>query len=156
VARHAASPRDREAILAHIRSIFEAYIRGDRDMIRRTHTEDWTGFQNPSAKIERGIADYMKNAELSLETLQGKGFELLDSEIQVRGDVAIVYYVARYDFLDHEGHEESVPLRSIDVYERDGDDWIQCGSHISVIPAQATWKAAEPPKADHATNIASP
>jgi ketosteroid isomerase-like protein len=98
----------------------------------------------------------MKNAELSLETLKGKGFELLDSEIQVRGEVAIVYYVARYDFLDQDGHEESVPLRSIDVYERDGDDWIQCGSHISVIPSQPTWKAAEASKADHATNIASP
>ena len=130
---------DREEILAHIRSIFEAYIRQDRDAIRRTHTPDWTGFQNPSVRIERGIDAYMRNAELSLQTLRGKSFELLDAEVQVRGDTAIVYYVARYDFVHSDGQPGTVPLRSVDIYRREPDGWIQSGSHISVIPAEATW-----------------
>jgi ketosteroid isomerase-like protein len=132
--------RDREEILAHIRSIFEAYIRQDRETIRRTHARDWTGFQNPSGKIERGIDDYMKNAELSLQTLRGTGFEILDSEVQVRGDTAIVYYVARYDYVDSDGHAASVPLRSVDIYRREAEGWIQCGSHITVIPGEPTWE----------------
>ena len=131
--------RDRLEILDHIRSIFDAYIRQDRQMIRRTHTPEWTGFQNPSTGIERGIEAYMKNAELSLQTLRGTGFELIDSEVQLRGDVAIVYYVARYDYIGANGEKGSVPLRSVDIYERAPQGWIQCGSHIGVIPGRATW-----------------
>ena len=131
---------DRAEILAHIRSIFEAYIRQDRDAIRRTHASDWTGFQNPSARIERGIDDYMRNAELSLQTLRGTGFEILDAEVQVRGDTAIVYYVARYDYVHSDGHAGFVPLRSVDIYRREAGGWIQCGSHISVIPGDASWE----------------
>lgn len=131
--------KDREEILAHIRSIFEAYIRRDREAIRKTHTADWTGFQNPSTRIERGIQDYMRNADLSLQTLVGTGFEILDSEVQIRGDTAIVYYVARYDCVHSDGRASSVPLRSVDIYRRESDGWIQCGSHISVVPAEASW-----------------
>jgi ketosteroid isomerase-like protein len=137
----ATAARDRAAILEHIRSIFEAYIRRDRDAIRRTHTQDWTGFQGPSTKIERGLDDYMVNADLSLQTLVGTGFELFDTEVQFRGDVALVYYVARYDYRDAEGAAHAVPLRALDVYERDGEGWIQCGSHIAAIPAAPSWKA---------------
>jgi len=135
-----AQAKDRAAILEHIKCIFGAYIRKDRAAIRNTHTADWTGFQGPSVKIERGLEDYMVNADLSLKALTGTGFELLDTEVQFRGDVAIVYYVARYDYVGEDGHAGSLPLRSIDIYQRDGAGWIQCGSHISVIPQTATWK----------------
>ena len=52
---------DRQAILDHIHGIFQAFIRRDREAIRKAHTNDWTGFQGPSTKIERGLDDYMKN-----------------------------------------------------------------------------------------------
>lgn len=52
-----------ETVLAHIDDIFQAYLRKDREALRRTHTRDWVGFQGPSVKIERGIEDYMVNAE---------------------------------------------------------------------------------------------
>lgn len=136
---HVAS--DREEILAHIRSIFDAYIRQDRAAIRATHTEDWTGFQGPSTKIERGIADYMVNAERSLENLKGTGYEIRDTEVQIHGDIGIVYYVARYDYLDKEDQAGSLPLRSVDIYRREKGGWIQCGSHITPIPQGGAWGA---------------
>ena len=133
--------RGREEILAHIRSIFEAYVRQDRDTIRATHTEDWTGFQGPSTKIERGIADYMVNAERSLENLKGTGYEILDTEVQLFGDIAIAYYVARYDYVDKDGRGGALPLRSVDIYRRAKTGWIQCGSHITPIPQGGAWGA---------------
>lgn len=136
--------KDRDAILAHIHSIFDAYVRQDRDAIRRTHSTDWIGFQGPSTKIERGIDDYMKNAEASLQNLRGTGYELLDTEVQIHGDLAIVYYVARYDFEDRQGRAGSLPLRSIDVYRREKGDWIQCGSHITPIPTDGNWGEGKP------------
>ncbi len=130
---------DREQILAHIRGIFEAYVRRDREAIRKLHTADWTGFQGPSETIERGIEAYMKNAETSLANFIGTGYELLDTEVQVYGDVAIVYYVARYDYRDGDGGSGSFPLRALDVYRRESGEWTQCGSHIGAIPSGGKW-----------------
>ncbi len=132
---------DREEILAHIHGIFQAFLRRDRDAIRRSHTADWTGFQGPSTQIERGIDAYMVNADKSLSSLHGTGYELLDTEVQIHGDIGIVYYVARYDYRDADGKEGSIPLRSVDIYRRDGDGWNQAGSHITVIPSTASWSA---------------
>lgn len=133
------APKDREAILQHIRGIFDAYLRKDREAIRRMHTEDWVGFQGPSVKIERGIDAYMKNADASLQHLQGMGYEILDTEMQFYGDVALVYYVARYDYRDKSGQSHSLPLRSVDVYRKEGNEWNQAGSHIGVIPVTGAW-----------------
>lgn len=131
--------QDREQILQHIHSIFQAYLRQDRGAIRKTHTQDWTGFQGPSVKIERGVDAYMVNAEKSLQSLRGTGYELLDTEVQIYGDLALAYYIARYDYRDREGREGSIPLRSIDVYRREHGEWNQCGSHITPIPAEGDW-----------------
>lgn len=127
---------DRTEIIEHIHSIFQAYIRKDREAIRRTHSEDWTGFLLPSGKIERGIDDYMAYADRAIggESI-GVGYELLDTEVQIYGDIALVYYVARWDRRDSDGTIAHVPLRSIDVYRRDPGGWIQCGSHITAAPS---------------------
>ena len=133
---------DREQIVQHIHSIFQAFLQQDRDALRKTHTPDWTGFQGPSVKIERGIDAYMINAEKSLQNLPGTGYELLDTEIQLYGDMALVYYIARYDYRSQEGREGSIPLRSIDVYRRENGQWNQCGSHITPIPSGGDWGGA--------------
>lgn len=130
---------DRQAILNHIHTIFQAYLRKDRETIRRTHTPDWVGFQGPSIKIERGIDDYMVNAEKSMQHLDGTGYELIDTEVQIHGNLALVYYVARYDYRDAQSNEGSIRLRSIDVYRRENGVWNQCGSHIAPIPATQDW-----------------
>jgi ketosteroid isomerase-like protein len=130
--------RDREAILNHIRTIFDAFIRRDRDAIRKAHTDDWTGFQGPSTQIERGIDAYMKNVEKSLDAFEGTGWELLDTEVQVYGDIAVVYYIARYDYRDPGGQAHSLPLRSIDIYRRENGQWNQAGSHITPVPTTDT------------------
>ncbi len=148
-------PTDRDEIIAHIHTIFQAYLRQDREALRRTHTHDWTGFQGPSVKIERGIDDYMVNAENSLQNLRGTGYELLDTEVQLYGDLALVYYVARYDYLDRDGRAGSLPLRSIDVYRRENGRWNQCGSHITTIPAAANW-GETPPDRPQSHGVSSP
>ncbi len=130
---------DRDNILEHIHSIFSAFIRQDRAALRKLHAKDWVGFLGPSTGIERGLDAYMVNAEKSLQNFKGVSYELLDLEIQLHGDVAIVYYVARYNYKAEEGEIHAVPLRSIDVYRRDPDGWNQAGSHITVIPSGGAW-----------------
>src|SRR3569832_716692 len=51
---------DAEAILAHIESIFQAFIDGDQQKIFATHSEDWRGFLEGSRTPIKGIDDYMR------------------------------------------------------------------------------------------------
>jgi ketosteroid isomerase-like protein len=131
--------RDRQQILGHVDSIFRAFLAKDREVLRRTHTEDWVGFLGPSTAIERGIEDYMRGAEASLQNFHGSGYELLDTEVQLHGDFAVVFYVARYDYRDNDGEEHSLGLRSVDLYRRVDGRWIQSGSHITPIPEGGAW-----------------
>lgn len=126
---------DRSAIRKHVHSIFEAYKRQDSATIRATHTRDWTGFLGSSRTILRGIDDYMETAERSMEKTLLRDYEITDMEIQLYGDIALVYYIADIRVLDRPtGEERNVPLRSLDVYRKGADGWNQTGSHIGVIP----------------------
>src|SRR5260370_26537231 len=50
---------DREAVRAHIDSIFRAFINKDRAALRATHDEHWLGFLEGSREIIHGIDGYM-------------------------------------------------------------------------------------------------
>ncbi len=130
---------DREKILSHIHGIFQSFLNRDRAAIKAAHSDDWVGFLGPSTGIERGLDAYMANVDLSLDNFRGKAYELLDTEVQFYSELALVYYVARYDYEDAAGKTHSIPLRSVDMYRREGDDWIQAGSHITVIPSSGAW-----------------
>lgn len=128
--------QDRKEILEHIHSIFRSFINRDREAIKKAHTNDWNGFMVSSNSIERGIDAYMANVDKSFENFRGVGFEILDSEIQIYDSIAIVYYVATYDYMNDAGETHSLPLRSVDIYRREPNGWIQCGSHITIIPTE--------------------
>jgi len=125
---------DRSAILAHIDGLFHAYFRKDREAIRRGHTADWRGFQIGSRTLVRGIDEYMKAADRVLETIEARRYQLLDSDVRVYGDVAVVYYLAREWIRTSDGEEKTIVLRSCDIYRREADGWNQCGSHITLAP----------------------
>lgn len=125
---------DEKEIVAHIHGLFDAYIRKDREAIRRGHTADWRGFQTRSTEIVRGIDAYMVNADRILETMNGVRYELRDVEVHVQGNIAVVYYVASYWIRNDSGEEQLVPLRSVDIYRREPGGWNQCGSNISFVP----------------------
>ncbi len=130
---NATEQTDKAAIRRHIDGLFEAYVRKDTDAIRRGHTEDWMGFQVGSRKMVRGIEQYMEAAAQSIRDFSGKGYEMLDIDIQVHGDIAVVFYLARWDCRTSEG-EKSLFLRSVDIYRREAAGWNQCGSNICAVP----------------------
>jgi ketosteroid isomerase-like protein len=128
---------DRDAIVAHVRSIFDAYLRHDRAAIRATHAADWRGFQVGTRRIVRGLDDYMSAAADVLKSLKARRYELLDVEVDVQGDLALCWYVAR-DWLDDDaGGERPILLRALDVYRREPTGWNPCGSHVSALPEGA-------------------
>lgn len=140
-----ADTRDHDAIVAHIRGLFEAFIRGDREAIRRGHTGDWRGFQVGSRTLVRGIDSYMQAAEQALRSARGTRYEFLDMDVRVHGDHAVVFYLARYWVRDDAGAEQPLLLRSVDLYRREAGGWNQCGSNICWAPAETPAAAAPAP-----------
>lgn len=127
---------DRDQIVHHINGLFQAFIRKDLNAIRQGHTTDWRGFQVGSRRLVRGIDQYMEAAQQAIRTFNGTRYELLDVEVQVHGDVAVVFYLARYWFAGTSG-EQNILLRSVDIYRRESRGWNQSGSNICTIPDES-------------------
>ena len=123
---------DEREIEAHVRGLFDAFLAKDRDAIESGHTTDWKGFQIPSKRIVRGIDHYMAAADDLLASLKAVRYEFLEMDIDVYGDIALVYYVAR-DWLQDGDEETTVLIRALDIYRREGGTWNQAGSNICVI-----------------------
>ena len=51
---------DREAIRAHIDSIFQAFIKKDAAALRATHAENWLGYLEGSRTMIKGVDGYME------------------------------------------------------------------------------------------------
>ncbi|MCH7721557.1 MAG: nuclear transport factor 2 family protein [Planctomycetes bacterium] len=125
---------DREMILDHIHGLFKAFLSKDRETIRRGHTADWRGFQIRSRHLVRGIDEYMKVADQVMNSFPGTRYELIETDIEVHGDVAIVFYLAREWLPADDGPEKTILIRSVDIYRREPAGWNQCGSNICVVP----------------------
>jgi ketosteroid isomerase-like protein len=121
--------KDRDAIRAHIDSIFQAYMHKDRAKIMATHAQQWRGFLTPSREIIRGLDEYMAYADRSLKGGTFQEYKILDFDVMFYNDVAIVPYIARIG-------DESSPykLRVLDIYARLAGDWIQVGSYTAPHP----------------------
>lgn len=127
-------PADRDAIRAHIDSIFQAYMEKDRDMVRATHAENWRGFLTRSRTILRGIDEYMASAE---RALGGPGrifdYEMTEFDVLFYGEVALVPYIADMEVGIGEYRVDQT-LRVLDVYTRIHGDWIQIASNTAFHP----------------------
>ncbi len=124
-------------IRSHVEALFEAFLSKDRDSLRNGRVENWRGFQIPSARLIRGVDDYMVDLETALQNVAVTRYEFLDFEVDVHTDVALVYYVAR-DWLNTPDGEKTILVRALDVYGLKDSGWIQIGSNICLVPDKPT------------------
>ncbi|MFY9609206.1 MAG: nuclear transport factor 2 family protein [Blastocatellia bacterium] len=136
---------DREAIRAHIDSIFQAYIKKDRERVLATHSEDWRGFLIGSRSVIRGIDEYMKTADQSLRVPNEgiSGYKLTELDVVFQGDIAVVNYVADTEIKSRERAITS-KLRVLDVYAKRNGHWIQIASNTATHPDAAARAMSEP------------
>ncbi len=125
---------DRQAIRAHIESVFQAYMKKDRDTLRATHATDWRGFTNSSRTILRGIDRYMQAADLILSSPAAfTGYNILDYDIIFYGDMAVVSYIADLEW-QWEGVVYPGKLCVLDVYTKQHGHWNQAASSVKTHP----------------------
>lgn len=127
-------PADRDAIRAHIMSIFDAFNKRDRVALRATHAEHWRGYLWGPQRLVKGIDDYMRY----IEGLAGGGggttttWELPEFDVLFYGDVAIVNFIA--DVVQPNGTRQH-SLRITDIYVKEANGkWNQAGSNTYAHP----------------------
>src|SRR5713101_9383383 len=78
---------DREAIRAHIDSIFQAFIKKDAKALRATHALNWLGYLEGSRTMIKGIESYMEWNQVDPKSPYGmKSYALREFDVIFKGD----------------------------------------------------------------------
>src|SRR5215831_11528218 len=78
---------DREAIRAHIDSIFQAFIKKDAAALRATHAENWLGYLEGSRTVIKGLDGYMDWNQVNPKSPYGmKSYQMREFNMIFKGD----------------------------------------------------------------------
>jgi ketosteroid isomerase-like protein len=128
---------DREAIRAHIDSIFQAFIHKDAAALRATHEKNWLGYLEGSRTMIRGVDGYMDNSYVDPSSPYGmKSYKMREFDMIFKGDAAFVCFVADVEANTPKG-PSSRALRICDFYTKQDGKWIQTGSDTELHPESA-------------------
>jgi ketosteroid isomerase-like protein len=135
---------DREAIRAHIDSIFQAFIKKDAAALRATHAPNWLGYLEGSREMIKGIDGYMDWNQVDPKSPYGmKSYKFREFDMIFKGDAAFVCFVA-----DVESNWPGAPphraLRICDFYTKDKGNWIQSGSDTALHQESVQEQLASP------------
>ena len=140
---------DREAIRAHIGSIFQAFIDWDVDKIFATHSEDWRGYLEGSRVPIKGIDEYMRANGIDWPKQKGtkpspdpnRGYNMKDFDVMFYGpDLAVACFMGDFEKRDTNPPVTTNRFRIMDVYARRNGAWIQVASHTVIDPL---WRAEQ-------------
>ena len=123
---------DREAVRAHIDSIFQAFIKKDTAALRATHAQNWLGYLEGSTTMIKGIDGYMDWNQVDPKSPYGmKSYKMREFDMIFKGDAAFVCFVADVESLTPNGPYHRV-LRISDFYTKTNGQWIQNGSDTAL------------------------
>ncbi|HWN99045.1 MAG TPA: nuclear transport factor 2 family protein [Blastocatellia bacterium] len=128
---------DREAIRAHIDSIFQAFIDKDVAKLRATHEQNWLGYLEGSSTMIHGVDGYMNYNYVDPASPYGmKSYKMREFDMIFKGDAAFVCFVADVDANSPSGPSKRT-LRIADFYTKQNGQWIQTGSDTELHPESA-------------------
>jgi ketosteroid isomerase-like protein len=123
---------DREAIRAHIDSIFQAFIKKDAAALRATHAENWLGYLEGSREMIKGVAGYMDWNQVDPKSPYGmKSYKMREFDMIFKGDAAFVCFISDIESNTPDGPFQRA-LRICDFYTKQNGHWIQSGSDTAL------------------------
>jgi ketosteroid isomerase-like protein len=123
---------DREAIRAHIDSIFQAFIKKDAAALRATHAQNWLGYLEGSRTMIKGVDGYMEWNDVDPKSPYGmKSYKLREFDMIFKGDAAFVCFVPEIESVTPNGPYHRA-LRICDFYTKTNGQWIQSGSDTAL------------------------
>src|SRR5437870_1958566 len=128
---------DREAIRAHIDSIFQAFIDKDAAKLRATHHQNWLGYLEGSRTMIHGVDGYMDYSYVDKASPYGmKSYKMREFDMIFKGDAAFVCFTADVESNTPNGPMKRT-LRISDFYTKQDGKWIQTGSDTELHPESA-------------------
>ena len=128
---------DRDAIRAHIDSIFQAFIDKDVAKLRATHHQNWLGYLEGSRTMIKGVDGYMDYNYVEPGSPYGmKSYKMREFDMIFKGDAAFVCFTADVESNTPNGPMKRV-LRISDFYTKQDGKWIQTGSDTALHPESA-------------------
>jgi ketosteroid isomerase-like protein len=135
---------DREAIRAHIDSIFQAFIKKDVAALRATHAPNWLGYLEGSRTMIKGLDAYMDWNQVDPKNPYGmKSYKMREFDMIFKGDAAFVCFVADVEGIGPNGPSHRA-LRISDFYTKVNGQWIQTGSDTALHPESTEEQMAAP------------
>jgi len=125
---------DQQAILAHIDTIFKAFVNRDRESLLKTHLEDFSGFTVRSRATITSRDQYMKEIDGLLNFQHWKFYQINDFHVTFHGHTAIVVYIALISGKDPQERYFETRLRVMDIYVSESDLWNLAASSVSLHP----------------------
>jgi ketosteroid isomerase-like protein len=123
---------DREAIRAHIDSIFQAFIKKDVAALRATHADNWLGYLEGSREMIKGVDGYMDWNQVDPKSPYGmNSYKIREFDMIFKGDAAFVCFVADVESMTPNGPYHRA-LRISDFYTKTNGKWIQNGSDTAL------------------------
>jgi ketosteroid isomerase-like protein len=135
---------DRDAIRAHIDSIFQAFIDKDAAKLRATHHQNWLGYLEGSRTMIHGVGGYMDNIYVDPASPYGmKSYKMREFDMIFKGDAAFVCFVADVEANTPNGPSRRA-LRISDFYTKQDGHWIQTGSDTELHPESVEEQSQAP------------
>jgi ketosteroid isomerase-like protein len=123
---------DREAIRAHIGSIFQAFIKKDAAALRVTHAANWLGYLEGSRTMIKGVDGYLDWNQVDPKSPYGmKSYKIREFDMIFKGDAAFVCFVPEIESVTPNGPYHRT-LRICDFYTKTNGQWIQSGSDTAL------------------------
>src|SRR3989449_3395386 len=123
---------DREAIRAHIDSIFQAFIKKDAAALRATHVQNWLGYLEGSRTMIKGVDGYMDWNQVDPKSPYGmKSYKMREFDMIFKGDAAFVCFVPEIESVTPNGPYYRA-VRICDFYTKQDGKWIQNGSDTAL------------------------
>jgi hypothetical protein len=116
---------DRDAIRAHIDSIFQAFIKKDAASLRATHAKNWLGYLEGSRTMISSVDGYMDWNQVDPASPYGmKSYKMREFDMIFKGDAAFVCFVADVESNTPTGPSKRA-LRISDFYTKQDGKWLK-------------------------------
>ena len=126
--------RDKDEIRYHIDAFLSACINKDWTAAGRARVRNWRGFSvcTPSSlQVSSGLVAEVKAV---LESSHLVDYEMVEIEYVFHSATCLVPYVVRLRGKCRAGRLLEIKVRALDVYVKQGEDWLQAGSSMSLHP----------------------
>jgi hypothetical protein len=126
--------RDKDELRYHIDAFLSACIHKDWAAAGRGRAQTWRGFSVCTETILQGGPGLVAEVRAVLESSDLVDYEMAEIDYVFHGSTCLVPYVARLRGRCGAGRLVEIKLRSLDVYVKQGTDWLQVASSVSLHP----------------------